>query len=90
MEQLDRLLRGYNSLQNKVKQTTYLMGLIMTVQIKRRQHGTYESPEGSRCQCTVNHVLPDGKGDFLQVCRKTFEEASAVTKKAVGVLIEKK
>ena len=60
------------------------MGLITIVQIKRRRHGTHESPEGSRRPCTVNCILPDGKGDLLEVCRKTFEKAFAVTKKAVG------
>lgn len=76
--------------QNGKIQGTYLMGLIHLSKIKRRRHGTYEEPQQSKRQLTINYTLPNDDSEFVRVCKKTFAETFAVTNKRLDILIGKK
>lgn len=66
------------------------MGLMCIVPIKWRRNGNYEAPGTSRHQCSLSYVLPDGTGNHVQVCRKTFQDTFSITHKQVQVLCERK
>lgn len=67
-----------------------MLALIQIGKVSRRRHGTYERPEESRRQATAYYTVPDGQGQHIQVCRKTFSEIFALTHSRVQVLGEKK
>ena len=75
---------------DNIKQYSYLMGLINVTNVVRRRHGTYEEPESSRRQATVFFTLPDGKGNVVQVCKKTFLDVHGITKRTVETLVKAK
>nr|CAI5860647.1 unnamed protein product [Callosobruchus analis] len=72
--------------QNSHVQGSYLMNLIHLVPIRRRRHGSYENPEESKRQTTVNYTIPAASGDFVQVCKKTVMDTFAVTRKKIDCL----
>nr|CAI5841801.1 unnamed protein product [Callosobruchus analis] len=65
--------------QNSHVQGSYLMNLIHLVLIRRRRHGSYENPEESKRQTTVNYTIPGESGDFVQVCKKTVMDTDKRT-----------
>lgn len=71
-------------------QRTYLMGLLQLHNIKRRRHGNYTVPSDSRRQTTITYVVPKGDGTLIPVCKKTFSDIFAITKKEIETLINKK
>nr|CAI5834258.1 unnamed protein product [Callosobruchus analis] len=73
--------------QNSHVQGSYLMNLIHLVPIRRRRHGSYENPEESKRQTTVNYTIPGESGDFVQVCKKTVMDTFAVTRKKIDSLV---
>ncbi|KAG5891648.1 hypothetical protein JTB14_001818 [Gonioctena quinquepunctata] len=72
------------------EQGTYLMNLIHLGHIKRRRHGTYEDPVNSKRQVTIGYTIPTESGNFVAVCKSTFRNTFAVTRKKVDVLVAKK
>lgn len=72
------------------KQYSYLMGLMNVTNVNRRRHGTYEEAESSRHQATVFFTLPNGKGEVVQVCKKTFLDVHRITKRTVETLVKAK
>lgn len=66
------------------------MGLLHLLPIRRRRHGSYDIPEGSRRQTTISYTIPSEKGSFVQVCKKNFMNTFSVTRKKLDVLIAKK
>nr|CAI5856473.1 unnamed protein product [Callosobruchus analis] len=76
--------------QNSHVQGSYLMKLTHLVPIRRRRHGSYENPEESKRQTTVNYTIPGESGDFVQVCKKTVMDTFAVTRKKIDGLVSKK
>ncbi|KAJ8930507.1 hypothetical protein NQ314_016691 [Rhamnusium bicolor] len=76
--------------QNSKGQGSYLMNLIHLGHIKRRRHGTYENPVNSKGQVTIGYTIPTESGNFVSVCKATFINTFAVTKKKLDVLVAKK
>nr|CAI5818804.1 unnamed protein product [Callosobruchus analis] len=76
--------------QNSHVQGSYLMNLIYLVPIRRRRHGSYENPEESKRQTTVNYTIPGESGDFVQVCKKTVMGTFAVIRKKIDGFVSKK
>ncbi|KAG5893077.1 hypothetical protein JTB14_021578 [Gonioctena quinquepunctata] len=72
------------------EQGTYLMNLIHLGHIKRRRHGTYEDPVNSKLQVTIGYTIPTESGNVVAVCKSTFINTFAVTRKKVDVLVAKK
>lgn len=66
------------------------MGLISVTGVKRRRHGNYEDSANSRRQATVYFTLPNGKGDILQVCKKTFMNVYDITKRRIETIVKAK
>lgn len=66
------------------------MGLLTVCPIKRRRHGTYEVSTESRRQATVCFTLPNGSGDVVQVCKKTFLHSFGISKRRVETLVKLK
>lgn len=66
------------------------MGLINLTRIRRRRHGDYAEPEQSRRQATVCYSLTDEHGEFIRVCKKTFMDTFAISKKKIDILVSKK
>lgn len=66
------------------------MGLICVTGIKRRRHGNYEDSANSRRQATIYFTLPNGKGDILQVCKKTFLNVFRITKRRIETIVKAK
>lgn len=62
------------------------MSLIHVCAIKRRRHGNYERPEESKRQATFSFTLPNGEGNILQVCRKTFCAVFGITPRQIETL----
>lgn len=60
------------------------------VPVQRRRHGTYTEPENSRRQCTVTYNVPDGEGNYVQVCRQTFLEIFTVCRSTLQTLVTRK
>lgn len=78
-----KLFYDFYAQKDYVKQNSYLMGLVTICEVKRRRHGQYDTPEDSRRQATICFMLPDGNGNVMQVCKKTFMEVYGITKKRV-------
>lgn len=72
------------------EQGSYLLGLVDILPITRRRHGTYEGPESSRRQTTISYRLPDGEGDFVKVCKKTFLNIFAISPQKITNIVKKK
>lgn len=72
------------------EQGSYLLGLIDILPIARRRHGTYEDTENSRRQTTLSYRLPDGEGDFVKVCKKTFLNVFGVSPQKITNIVKKK
>lgn len=75
---------------DQIQQYSYLMGLLNITNINRRRHGTYDEPESSRRQATIYFTLPNGKGEIVQVCKKTFLDTHRITKRTVETLVKAK
>ncbi|XP_069697014.1 uncharacterized protein [Periplaneta americana] len=75
---------------NCENQGTYLMGLIHLGPVRRRRNGNYNDPSESRRQSTVSYNVPNEKGELIQVCKNTFMNIFAVTKKRIETIIRKK
>ncbi|KAJ8926657.1 hypothetical protein NQ314_020959 [Rhamnusium bicolor] len=88
--QRNSLFQQYYEAANHDKQSTFLLGLIQVINVSRRRHGTYDTPEESRRQSTITYTVPNGSGEHVQVCRKTFSDIFALSHKRVEVLVEKK
>ncbi|XP_041976930.1 uncharacterized protein LOC121731529 [Aricia agestis] len=71
-------------------QRTYLMGLLHLHNIKRRRHGNYDVPSESRRQATIFYFIPKGDGTLVPVCKKTFMDVFAISKKEIETMIRKK
>lgn len=71
-------------------QRTYLMGMLHLHNIKRRRHGNYDVPSESRRQGTISYVMPKGDGTLVPVCKKTFMDVFAISKKEIETMIRKK
>lgn len=85
-----KLFHDFYGMKDYVRQNSYLMGLVSICNIRRRRHGNYEVPENSRRQATVYFTLPDGKGNIVQVCKKTFLEVYGITKRRIETLVKAK
>lgn len=72
------------------EQGSYLLGLVDILPIARRRHGTYEEAENSRRQATISYRLPDGEGDFIKVCKKTFLNIFGVSPQKITNIVRKK
>lgn len=66
------------------------MNLIHLGHIKRRRHGSYDDPVESKRQVTVSYTLPTRSGNFVAVCKATFMNTFAVSRKRLDVIITKK
>lgn len=66
------------------------MGLMNVTTVNRQRFGKYEEPESSRLQAPVFFTLPNGKGEIVQVCKKTFLEVNQITKRTVETLVKTK
>ncbi|CAH1111577.1 unnamed protein product [Psylliodes chrysocephalus] len=76
---------------DSAKQGTYLTGLINIGNIKkRRRRGTYELAESSQCQCSIFYTVPDGSGNLVLVCKRTFLNIFAIISKKIEILVKKK
>lgn len=65
------------------------MSLINIVDVKRRRNGTYTDPKESKRQCTVSYCLPDGSGNILPVCRKTFASVFDLKQKKIHGIVQR-
>ncbi|CAH2207420.1 jg21599, partial [Pararge aegeria aegeria] len=88
-EQKLKIFKEYYDLDSHEEQGSYLMGLINILPIKRRRNGKYLDPKDSKRQCTVSYTLPDGKGNIIQVCRKTFSSVFGLKQKKIHVLVNR-
>lgn len=70
-------------------QGMFLMGLLSISNVRRRRNGSYESEQDSRRQCTINYSLPDGNGNTIRVCKRTFMNVFSVSSKRLFVLVNK-
>lgn len=84
------LFRDFYALKDNVKQNSYLMGLIVITPVKRRRNGQYDDVNESRRQNTIWFSLPDGNGDVVQVCKNTFMQVFAITKRRIETLVSAK
>lgn len=66
------------------------MGLISVTGIKRRRNGNYEDPANSRRQATIYFTVPNGQGDIVQVCKKTFLNVYGITKRRIETIVKAK
>lgn len=66
------------------------MGNLSVCNVKRRRHGTNDEPAESRRQSSVFFIVPDGKGNHVQVCKQTFQEIHGITKRRVETLVKAK
>jgi len=66
------------------------MGLIVITPVKRRRNGQYDDVNESRRQNTIWFSLPDGNGDVVQVCKNTFMQVFAITKRRIETLVSAK
>lgn len=72
-------------------QGNYLFGLIDLVPVGRRRYKTYDEAAQSRRQSTVCYTIPDGKGGFTKVCKKTFMDIFGIkSSKKIEVVVKKK
>ncbi|KAK7874093.1 hypothetical protein R5R35_004637 [Gryllus longicercus] len=72
------------------KQQNYLLGLLQVKHVSRRRHGQYNDPAESRRQTTVLYTVPNGNGEIVQVCKKTFCNTFAVSGKRCQLLVKLK
>ncbi|XP_039275948.1 uncharacterized protein LOC111064096 [Nilaparvata lugens] len=85
-----KIFTEYYDIGDLSRQYTYLMGLINVTGVNRRRHGSYEEPESSRRQASVYYSLPNGHGEIVQVCKKTFLDFHQITKRTVETLVKSK
>ncbi|XP_039276452.1 uncharacterized protein LOC120349791 isoform X1 [Nilaparvata lugens] len=89
-EQKLKLFNDFYDIGDSTKQNSYLMELMSVCEVKRRRHGTYTDAESSRRQATIFFTVSNGKGETLQVCRRTFLEIHCITKRRVETLVKAK
>lgn len=84
------LFSDFYDLKDNSKQNSYLMGLIIITEVKRRRHGKYDDSENSRRQVTVVFSLPDRTGNIIQVCKNVFMEVFGVSRRRIETLVVRK
>lgn len=86
-EQRLKLFNDLYGLEDYVKENNYVMSLIHVCKIKRRRPSKTESVRSTR-EVTIRYTIPDGEGDVLEVCRKTFLDIFGFTARRVATLIK--
>lgn len=84
-----KLFEQYHTLDLN-SQGSYLMGLVETLPVQRRRHGTYEDSSVSRRQSTVSYTVPDGEGNLKRVCKKTFMNIFSISSQKLATIVKKK
>lgn len=82
------LFCDFYSLKNNYKQNSYLMGLMVITDVKRKRHGKYNDSENSRQQVTICLSLPGETGNIVQVCKNLFIDIFGVSRRKIETLVE--
>ncbi|KAG8333315.1 hypothetical protein J6590_000442 [Homalodisca vitripennis] len=83
-----KLFNDFDLCEDNVKQNTFLMGLLVVTPVNRRRNP--DKPEESRTQASITYTLTNGSGGIVKVCKATFLEVFAITKRRIETLVKAK
>ena len=87
-EHKTKLFVDFYKIEDGSKQNTFLMELINLIPINHRRKGVNPNANESHKQTSVSSTIPDGLGNVVKVCKKTFMDVFAITKRRIETLIK--
>lgn len=88
-EYRESLFNSFYALTEK-DQGTYILNRLELGPVQRRRNGKYEEPEESRRQSTFFYVVPNGSGEHVRVCCKTFSSIFALSARRLQTVQKQK